>query len=202
MDNLYYLPISLVENVLFEKPINGIALIDFEGNQHLLNFSNIELQKYYEHYFIEIQRNAHGMNEVGDDYKIPIGIEILSNDEGLKLMPFEDFQKEFDATHLSKIDSIILNFNGEDKEFIIVQLAKKMLEEAAFNNNEISIDLGKWKIKISNFMIPIILSSLSQADKKAILTYEEKDDSLELFGLLLEPDFDSPDRRQLTIKKI
>ena len=51
-------------------------------------------------------------------------------------------------------------------------------------------------------MIPIILSSLSQADKKAILTYEEKDDSLELFGLLLEPDFDSPDRTKLTIKEI
>ena len=126
MDNLYYLPISLVENVLFEEPENGIAMVDFEGNQHLLDFTNVELQKYYEHYFVNIQRSAHGMNEVGDDYKIPIGIEILPNDEGIKLMSFDDFQKEFDATHLSKIDSIILNLNGEDKEFIIVQLAKKM----------------------------------------------------------------------------
>ncbi len=40
MENLYYLPISLVENVLFEQPENGLAL-NIGGELFPLEFSNL-----------------------------------------------------------------------------------------------------------------------------------------------------------------
>ncbi len=198
MEYLYYLPISLVEHVLFEVPENGLA-IDFGEEVVSLEFTNSELQKYYEHYYVHIQNEAKGV-EYGEDYKIPIGVSF----EGEKafLIPFKDFRKDFDSTHLSRIESIILNIDGKEKEFFLIQLEKSLLEEAAFDNEEISIDLGKWKVKISHILIPIIISSLSEKDEKAILAYEQEEEELELVGLLVEPDFEDSSRRTLTIKKI
>lgn len=201
MENLYYLPIFLVENVLFEKPENSITIEFMDGSIIQLDFTNTELEKYYKHYYIEMQEQAKGV-EVDDSYKIPIGIEFYG--EKAILLSFEDFKKEFDKTHLSRIDGIILNVDGEEKEFFVVQLERELLEEVIFNQEEVSLDLGKWNIKISTLLLPVIISSLSPQDKKAILVYEQKEkgEELELFGLLLEPDFDNPERTQLTLKKI
>jgi hypothetical protein len=202
MENLYYLPISLVENVLFEQPENGIALVDTNGVQHLLEFSNLELQKYYQHYYIDIQSNSNGVNEVGDDYKIPIGID-FSSKQGIKLMPFEEFKKEFDMSLLAKIDSLLLEIDGEEVEFIIVTIKKQMIEEALFVNENISINLGKvGNIDLTTINLTKIYSSVSSYDNATLAFIQTESNDLELFGLLLEPDFDNPNRDQLTLKKL
>ncbi len=147
-----------------------------------------------------MQEHSKGIEYTNDEYKIPIGIEF--DKKKVKLMAFVDFQMEFDATHLSSIQSYIFNFDGEEKEFFLVQFEKTLLEEVAFNNEEISINLGKWEIHISSFLIPMIISSLSENDKKAILAYEEKGEELELVGLLFEPDFDDNSKNQMVLKKL
>ena len=199
MDNLYYVPINLVENVLFEELGNSIGIELINGENIPLQASNSELEKYYKHYYVNIQNQSKNF-QVDDDYKIPLGV--LFDEDKAVLINFDDFKKEFDATHLSRIDEIYLNIDGEQKEFFLIQVKKELLEDSLFNNDEIDIDLGKWKVNISIFTIPIIISSLSKNDEKAILAYEKKGVELEFFGLLLEPDFDNPAKTELTLKKI
>ena len=197
MENLYYLPIYLVENVLFEEPKNGIAVQFNDGSTIQLYFSNVELEKYYRHYYIKMQQEAKGI-EFNDEYNIPIGV--VFNEKNAILIPFEYFKKEFDKSYLSKFKGIIFNVDGEEKEFFVVQFQKDLLEKVVFDNEDISLDLGKWKIKISTFVLHIILPLLSLQDEKATLVYEEKGENLELFGLLMEPDFDNPEKTKLTLK--
>jgi len=199
MENLYYVPISLVEHVLFEDLGSKIGIELTNGEILPLEASNLELQQYYQHYYVDIQNKSKGI-QFDENYKIPIGIEL--EDEKPKLISFDKFKSEFDKSHISRIDSIILKFNGEEKEYFIIQIDKELLEDSLFEQDSIYVNIGKYKVEVSTFTIPVIVSSLSENDKKAVLVYEEKEDKLELFGLLLEPDFDNPSRKKLTLKKL
>jgi len=145
---------------------------------------NFLLKEYYQVFYIDIinQKNGPILNE--EDYLIPVVI----NKNG-EVQSIDVLFNELNQAQMTELYVLDLTIDGVEKEFLIIEFLIEIILEAIMSEDGLSLNYGDGKtIYLDNHLLQEIVSKQENNDKSVVLVYDEqKDGSLELFGLLQEP---------------